>query len=181
MYERLQRLPRDNPARAVALKPEPGGEANPCAPATRPGWRRTARETVEAAGLAGAEREPLPTHAGEDSLLPLRRPPTFQATLCEPVSKRDPVEKRKAVTLRTIAGLPPAEVTVYTDGSVLVPTRSRHGGGAYVLTDGAGKEHRGHTPAGKWCTSFHAEMHALRHALRCMLEDASITVPLGAE
>eukprot|EP00660_Eupelagonema_oceanica_P019170 gene19170-biopygen23906 len=166
MYERLQRLPRDNPARAVALKPEPRGEANPCAPATRPGWRRTARETVEAAGLAGAERQP---------------PPTFQATLCEPVSKRDPVEKRKAVALRTIAGLPPAEVTVYTDGSVLVPTRSRHGGGAYVLTDGTGKEHRGHTPAGKWCTSFHAEMHALRHALRGLLEDASITVPLGAE
>ena len=54
---------------------------------------------------------------------------------------------------------------VYTDGSVLDPKRSKHGGGGYFLVDADGKEFRGRTPAGGVCDSFTAELHGLRLAL----------------
>eukprot|EP00666_Eupelagonemidae_sp_cell4sb_P009765 gene9765-12333_t len=166
----------------MALQPEPPRPpAAPRAVATQPGWRRMARGVAQAAGLAHTRREPLLTHAAADSVLPLQRPPSFSPYLCEPVTKKDGNARRKEVALRTIARMPPAQVTVYTDGSVLCPKRSRHGGGAYVLTDGAGAEHRGRTGAGAYCTSFVAEQRALHHALRSMLDDDTIVVPHGAE
>eukprot|EP00666_Eupelagonemidae_sp_cell4sb_P001882 gene1882-16146_t len=56
MYERLRRLPEGNPARAMAER----DDAAPAKARQPAGWRRVARETVQAAGLADLPREPIP-------------------------------------------------------------------------------------------------------------------------
>eukprot|EP00666_Eupelagonemidae_sp_cell4sb_P002759 gene2759-19799_t len=137
---------------------------------------------MPSADLAHAQPEALPICAAEDSIIPLRRPPSFHPNLCEPVTKkRDSAARRKEVALLTIARLPPAQVRVCTDGSVLVPRCSRHGGGAYVLNDGSDVQHRGRIAAGEWCNSCQAEKLAMLHALRSLLNDRTIAVPQGAE
>ena len=180
MYERLRRMPKDNPARAMAERPEPRrrGAQLPA------GWRRQARETVAAAGLAELPRDPIPTHCAES--VPGRavpeRLPTFVPFLAERVTRRDSKEKRKAAAEKSLGLLPTPQVRVFTDGSVLRPDKVRDGGGGYYIEDAAGKEHRGRCPAGRVCDSFRAELHALRHALRTLATDeGAIAVPPGAE
>ncbi len=137
---------------------------------------------VEEAGLANLPREPTPTAAPAlQECLP-RRAPAFHPYLAEKVSRRDPPERRKEVALRTIASLPPPDLSVYTDGSVLAPDTCGHGGGGYFLTDAAGATHRGQCAAGRYCTSYLAEMHAIQHALEAIAEeDSTFAVPRGGE
>eukprot|EP00660_Eupelagonema_oceanica_P019053 gene19053-biopygen4268 len=179
MYERLKRLPADNPARAMAERPEPGRAA---AAQWRPqGWRRTAVRTVAEAGLADVPREETPTAAPARGALP-ERSPSFHPYLAERVTRRDSAEKRKKAALDKIASLPRPDVTVYTDGSVLSPATCGHGGGGYYMVDAAGAERRGRCPAGRICSSFHAEAHAVLHALRELAAEAlGIAIPRGAE
>ena len=64
------------------------------------------------------------------------------------------------------------------DGSVLSPETSQHGGGGHYIVDAAGREHRSRTPAGAICDSYHAEMHALRLAMRDLAAaDCAMAVP----
>ena len=61
---------------------------------------------------------------------------------------------------------------------MLSPETSQHGGGGYWIVDAAGKAHPGRTPAGAVCDSYHAQMHALRHAMRDLAAaDCKIAVP----
>ncbi len=177
MHERLRRLPADNPARLVAEREEPASAAD------RPrGWRRTALDVVDAAGLTNQTREPLPLFARANASIPLRRPPSFFPFLGNKVTRRDSAERRKHAALENLAQLPGADVTVYTDRSVLKPKRSRHGGGGFYLEDANGLEHRDRTAAGQICNSFRAESHALLLVLCCIADpNSSIAVPNGAE
>jgi ribonuclease HI len=181
MYERLMRLPPDNPGRVVAELPEPAPARPPRRP---PGWRRTAKETVTAAGLDGLPRDPIPLHAAES--VPARMAPepypSFCAQLVEPVTRKSPPELRRRAAEKTLATLPEPDVCVYTDGSVLEPGVARFGGGGYFLVDAAGKTHPGRCPAGRVCDSFRAEEHALLHALRAMAAPGEdLAIPRGAE
>eukprot|EP00660_Eupelagonema_oceanica_P019524 gene19524-biopygen32719 len=88
----------------------------------------------------------------------------------------------RSAALDTIARLPHAAVVVYTDGSVLEPERLGKGGGGYIMTDASGNRHRGKCAAGARCTSFVAELRALRKVLTDLTAlDTGIDVPAGAE
>ncbi len=175
MYERLRRLPDDNPARMMAERPEPKTRG-------RGGKRHTACDVVEKSGLRDLKREQIPTHSLDGAAHSFSRAPTFRPFLCEKVTKSDTAERREQAALKTIALLPHPDVSVNTDGSVLVPEESKHGGGGFFLVDGNGKIHTDRIPAGKLCSSYRAEMHGLLHALNCILEpDSEIVLPRGAE
>ena len=188
MYERALRLPADNPLRQAVLAPAPEPAAGQQSRASH-SWRRAARAGVEAAGLARTRREPIPVCAAEPPWEEegAATPPTFVPFLDEKVTRKDPPEKRKQAALRTMARLPDAAVTVFTDGSVLHPKESRRGGGGFCLTDAEGKRATGRCPAGGYCNSMRAEKIAIHHALREMLEKGGeketdgIALPRGAE
>ena len=83
----------------------------------------------------------MPLHAHDQADHPFDRQPTFARFLCDEVTKRDSAERRKAAALKSVALLPHPDVTVNTDGSVLVPRLSKHGGGGYHLVDSSGRVH----------------------------------------
>eukprot|EP00662_Eupelagonemidae_sp_cell21_P058039 gene58039-biopygen21819 len=140
------------------------------------------RAGAPAPGDADLPREPIPIAApARQDCLP-RKAPSFHPFLAEKVTRKDPPEKRKAAALSTIAALPRPDVTVYTDGSVLAPDTCEHGGGGFYLVDAAGTVHRGRCAAGRFCTSYRAEMQALLLALQSIAaEGSTISVPPGGE
>eukprot|EP00663_Eupelagonemidae_sp_cell21sb_P011733 gene11733-biopygen1758 len=179
LYERCLRLPPDNHARRVAEQPEPPALQDP-EPGPRVAeqlartynWRKRAKAVLSRAELDDAgPREPLATYA--------KTPPwedwgsvDFHPELCRPVTRRDAPAKRREAALDTLASLPPADLEGYTDGSVLDARRQRQGGGGYVLLDARRPgpvTHYGHCAAGKRCSSYRAELAAMRKLLEDLI------------
>eukprot|EP00661_Eupelagonemidae_sp_cell13_P002566 gene2566-4064_t len=189
-YERVLRLPDDNPARRVALQPPPV-PAGGCAMRAKRSWRKVALEVTDAAGLAKTVRDPTPVCAAEPPWRTAGRaaPPTFVCELDGNVTRKDPAEKRKEAFHRTLASLPGAAVEAFSDGSVLQPEICKSGGGGFYLTDAAGRAHRRRCPAGGLCNSMRAEMHAILLVLTTLLrnsdqtpeEEGAVRMPRGAE
>eukprot|EP00660_Eupelagonema_oceanica_P019193 gene19193-biopygen19813 len=175
MHQRCIRLPAGNGARDVAERADP---PNPRRPST---WRSRARRVAAPAELP-AEVEPLATHSRADPWDGAGEV-DFHAELKKKVrKKKNTPEQLRAAALETLAQLPPATVEAYTDGSVLDPRKLRTGGGGYVLNDGNGKQHSGRCAAGELCTSYLAELRAVKQLLDDLLEPATpIAVPMGAE
>ena len=182
-YERCMRLPGSVKARQVA-------ERQPPDPAPRRDWRQHARGMAARAELDRASREPVvmaaptPPWRSEHSV-------DFRPRLCRPVTKKKNTNAEiREAALETLAQLPPADVTAYTDGSVLDPRRMRRGGGGYTLTDAKGKQFSGKCAAGARCNSYRAELSAMLLCLRDLLsgakkhavpQDAVITVALDSQ
>eukprot|EP00662_Eupelagonemidae_sp_cell21_P057845 gene57845-biopygen85912 len=185
-YERYRRLPEGNRAKAAAERQTPAPVnakgAHAAGDATRVrNWRELARRVLKEAELEGLEREPLRTHA--------RIPPwevpdfvDFRPQLVRPVTRKDPPEERRSAALETLRLLPQADVEAYTDGSVLNPRKLGRGGGGYVAETYGGNSQTGRCAAGTRCTSYRAELTALRKLCEDMErgwddDDMMFTVP----
>ena len=151
-------------AKASALPPEdPLRRVAEAAPRDRlktvRGWRRLGRQMWDAAGVI------LPI----EPILPRRAPPwevsgdvSFKLDVGPLPLGAGSRQKREAATLH-LGGLPQCATWVWSDGSVVGGT---HDGGAGVLiVDVDGEEHCLKEPAGRLCSSFRAEMVALKTAL----------------
>ena len=139
------------------------------------GWADTGLRVSAEAGLEGLLREPT-TVVPETA--PWETPPTgvtFGATLCRPTSRSDPPETRLAAAQDTLRNLPPAEVTVYTDGSAA--SGLENGGGGAVVLRGTQETKRLRVPAGRYTSSYRAEMSALAGALRFLRSVARVWRP----
>ncbi|KAF0296481.1 Retrovirus-related Pol polyprotein from type-1 retrotransposable element R1 4 [Amphibalanus amphitrite] len=155
LLARAHALPEGDPLRAVAE----GGP--PSRLKTVTGWRGVGHDTWRAAGIV------LPI----EPLLPARAPP-WEVAACPHVTfsldigalRRDaPPDELHQAAQRHLASLPQQAIWVWTDGSADAGVRSG-GAGAFVeWPDGATDELR--VPAGQLCSSFRAEMVALRAAL----------------
>ena len=81
------------------------------------------------------------------------------------------------MALKTLESMPRADVTVYTDGSVLEPKRLLHGGGGYLLVDARGHRSRGQCTAGRICAGVGAGFFA--HAAHTRAEGRNGRLELG--
>ena len=75
-----------------------------------------------------------------------------------------PPETRLAAAQDTLRNLPPAEVTVFTDGSAA--SGLENGGGGAVVLRGSQETKSIRVPAGRYTSSYRAELSALAGALR---------------
>lgn len=125
------------------------------------GWREVGHDAWRAAGIA------LPI----EPLLPDRAPP-WEVAACPHVSfgldigtsRRDaPAEELRRAAQNHLASLPQRATWVWTDGSADAGVRNGGAGAVVEWPDGAIDELR--LPAGQLCSSFRAEMVALRSAL----------------
>jgi ribonuclease HI len=100
---------------------------------------------------------------------------TINPTLIRPISRNDPPEDRKSAAEDTLSSLPAASVEVFTDGAA---DEGVLNGGAGVIVKRNGIVHaRLKQAAGLHCSSFHAELVALEHALDFLEHRARF--PLG--
>ena len=77
---------------------------------------------------------------------------SLKSTLHRPTKKTDPPETRLAAAQETLKRLPPADVTIYTDGSA-ARGRENGGGGAVVIREGR-EVKRLKVPAGRFTSSW---------------------------
>jgi ribonuclease HI len=87
--------------------------------------------------------------------------------LVEPVRRADGAARRKEVAERTLAGLPAPDVCVFTDGSAAAGVRNGGAGGFIVRGQRLVKQLA--APAGRFCSSYRAEMVAIRSSLAFLL------------
>jgi hypothetical protein len=132
-------------------------------------WRRTARSVMDAAGLNNLPREP--------SLLWNPKPP-WDSLDCSNVdirpdmprgaSTKAPPTIRRTTAQITLAALPPADTLCWTDRSAKEAVKDGGGGTLIILPDGTKLERR--APAGALCSSYRAELTAMRLAFEAILE-----------
>lgn len=127
------------------------------------GWADTGLAVSAQAGLADLPVEPL-------LVVPLAAPweshpqrVDIRPTLLTATSREDPPETRLAAAEATLDQLPTADVTVYTDGSATGGTE--FGGGGAVILRGDHTATRIRVPAGRFTSSYRAEIAALDAAL----------------
>ncbi len=154
-HEKYHRLPEAVPAHRTARRQDPqGGQAR--------AWRAVARKALEDTGLE-EPRERAPTHAVAPTE-PRGEAELFPELIGPPVTRQDAPEVRKAATLRTLAALPRADLAAWTDGAA--QDGVRRGGGGYVVYRGEEIVTAKAVAAGLHCSSYRAEMVALRDCLR---------------
>ena len=110
--------------------------------------------------------EPLALHQRRPPWAVERTPAHFVVELPTPTRRTDPpppAERREAA-LRAIDLLPPADVTIWSDGSAREGTTCG-GAGALIQLHCLGREERIRAHAGAVCTSLRAELTAIREAL----------------
>ncbi|KAF0311929.1 RNA-directed DNA polymerase from mobile element jockey [Amphibalanus amphitrite] len=129
------------------------------------GWARTGQEISKDAGLDDFPREPFLVVA---STPPWESPPPptvlFHTGLVRPLPQNAPAEQRRTAAEETLAGLPNPDVQAFTDGSATAGTE-RGGAGAVVYRSGR-EVKRIRAPAGRFTSSYTAELLALRETLK---------------
>ena len=165
------------------LRDLPGDPLQPVLAAARPrqrlhrdrGWADTGLSASSDAGLGDLPREPV--------LVVPRTPPwgsaaggvTIRSAVVRPTKRTDPPDKRLEAAQETLAGLPPADYIIYTDGSATDGVEN--GGAGAVVFRGATELERIRTPAGRWTSSYRAELTALDSALAPLLRGAEGPAP----
>ena len=127
------------------------------------GWADAGLSFSAEAGLADLPRE--------GTLVVPSAPPwenvgdsiSFGLTTTIPTKRSDPPEERLRAVEDTLAGLPPADFTVYTDGSASGGVE--FGGGGAVVYRGEQELQKIRVPAGRHTSSYRAELMALDAAL----------------
>ena len=99
----------------------------------------------------------------------------FGTTTVRPTKRTDPPDKRLEAVQETLAQLPPADITIYTDGSAT--QGAENGGSGAVIFRGETELRRIQTPAGRWTSSYRAELTALDAALESLREIAADSAP----
>ncbi|KAF0302217.1 putative RNA-directed DNA polymerase from transposon BS [Amphibalanus amphitrite] len=166
LLAKARALPEDDPLRAVA-----DGEVRSRL-STVSGWRGVGEEAWREAGITPPiSIEPLlPRPAA-----PWEPPPPVSFCLdvgaALPPSATD--EQRRDAASHHLAGLPQCATWVWTDGSATEGVTNGGAGALIVWPDDETAEIR--TPAGRICSSYRAEMVALRAALNHLLEHPAHT------
>ena len=153
------------------LRDIPGDPLQPLLTATRPalrlhqdrGWADTGLSVSAQAGLGNLPKEVQLVIPGSAPWEPVPATISLKSTLHRPTKKTDPPETRLAAAQETLRRLPPADVTIYTDGSA-ARGRENGGGGAVVMREGR-EVKRLKVPAGRFTSSYRAELAALAEAL----------------
>ena len=190
LYERIARLPDDAPAkkrlfelhqprlknrafeahhRAVREAEDRGDPppAPPCDEAKEPYrqcWRRKATSIVTEAGLRGIPRTPILKHSGiapwdlKGNLSNV----AFSTEIEGLTGKRPSPQVRKELAERALRNMTGATIECWTDGSAKEGTHDG-GGGALIVVGDEQRERK--APAGRYCSSYHAEMVAIDTAL----------------
>ena len=163
LLAKARALPEGDPLRRVAEASAPSRLS------TVTGWRTLGSEVWRAAGVEAPIEEALPPPDPPWVPAPLV---TFSLTTGlgpPPTSER---HRREAATLH-LASLPQCAVWVWTDGSASEGVLNGGAGALIEWPDGVEREVR--APAGGLCSSFRAEMVALRSALESLLESPRTT------
>ena len=166
-YEHYCRLPQENLARRVAeQKAEVVIKLSGCG--LRRSWRQEAQSLVKEAGLITQAREPLlycppaPPWVETEGI-------AFNPSLQDPVTRNDPPEVRRKAAERTFAALPPASIICFTDGSVRGPEFI--GGSGFTCQVNGKTSQEENVPAGVLCSSYRAELTAIRRFLEWTLSE----------
>ena len=149
----------------------PGDPLQPLLTTTRPtlrlhqdrGWADTGLAVSAQAGLENLPKEAQLVVPESAPWEPVPATITMKSTLYKPTKKTDPPETRLAAAQETLRRLPPADATVYTDGSA-ERGQENGGGGAVVVREGR-EVKRLKVPAGRFTSSYRAELAALAEAL----------------
>ena len=88
---------------------------------------------------------------------------TVHSKLARAVRRDAPAEARREAAEDTLGQLPPADIEGYTDGSTAAWIEN--GGSRVVMWEGPRAAKKTHAPAGKYTSSYQAELHALNTAL----------------
>ena len=194
-HQRMLRLPAEDPARAVAerntrprltyvarnawLRAQEAAEANGDAPpqkpdedvalSNKPCFRRVSQWIAKEAGISNLPREEMAHYSCSPPWIPLGRAPVFITDLPTPTRRTDPPEARRAAALRALDLLPPADATIWSDGSAAEGTRNG-GAGAVIHFHSLNREETVTVPAGAVCSSLRAELTAMREALKKIVE-----------
>ena len=128
------------------------------------GWAKTGLEVTAAAGLHDLPREPLLI---TPSTAPWENTPEnihIHTSLVRAVPRTGPPEERRRAAEETLERLPAADIVVFTDGSATAGTDD--GGAGAVVWEGDREVARIRTPAGRYTSSYIADLHALNEALQ---------------
>lgn len=157
------------PALALAPQPAPRWPGAPggypvASGAFRGTWRDAASWMQSFSDLTGVPTDPF--------VLPATPPWSYTVDVSWDVpsgakAASPQVEELLAATMRRLATLPDPDATLWTDGHADEGFRN---GGAGVLLELGGDRMELSEPAGRWCSSFRAEAHALEAGLRWLAE-----------
>ena len=87
----------------------------------------------------------------------------IHTTTIRPIKRIDPPDKRLKAVQKTLAELPLTYYTIYTDGSAT--DREENGGAGAINYRGETELEKTRTPAGRWTSSYRAEMTAMDSVL----------------
>ena len=118
----------------------------------------------------------LDNHGRENNVFGTVAPPWIlpqQVELSEKVNedmrKEDPADSKKTTTQKYLEQLTPADTNVFTDGSAIEGTMN---GGAGIWIEWPDKSTSiAAVAAGRWCSSYRAELTALKRATDILLEE----------
>ena len=130
----------------------------------KPCLRRVGHWIADEAGLRDLPTEPLALYQCRPPWAAIETPARFVVDLPTPTRRTDPPAERREAALRAIDLLPPADVTIWSDGSAREGTTCG-GAGALVQLHCLGREECIRAPAGAVCSSLRAELTAIREAL----------------
>ena len=159
LHQRMLRLPPHHPSFRIS---QPLTKSR----LTRKSWRSTAIDVANTAEV------PTSSHNIEPFSFISQPPWTFNSVnvfynmdAVKFSSKTDTPDLRRAASIDVLLSLPPNEYVYWTDGSVVDGT-GRGGGGIFIWDPGGPQhQHSWSVPAGRLCSSFRAEMTALKAAL----------------
>jgi ribonuclease HI len=155
-YEKSVRMQEDNPTKHSATKTQ-----RPRLKSVN-SWRDQGKRTAAKCGLENVQRESavLQPQAPWKSGNSVR----FEETLDPNIRRNDPDDARKTIAEEALAKLPQPDVQIWTDGSVEEGVKN---GGSGIVIDlvGQGETIEISQAAGKWCSSYLAEMKALLAAI----------------
>ena len=157
------------------LRDLPGDPLQPLLQEARPrrrlhrdrGWADAGLEVSAEAGLGGLLREPTLVVPSAPPWESAAEGVSIYTTTTRPTKRTDPPDKRLEAVRETLAELPPADYTIYTDGSAT--EGAENGGAGVVIFRGETEIRRIRTPAGRWTSSYRAELTALDSALEFLL------------
>ncbi|XP_043204749.1 uncharacterized protein LOC122371992 [Amphibalanus amphitrite] len=155
---------RDCTQAEAARRPPPKPPDEDAVLTKKPCLRRVGRWIADEAGLKQLPTEPLALYQCRPPWTVERTPAHFVVDLPAPTRRTDPPDKRREAALRAIELLPPADVTIWSDGSAREGTTCG-GAGALIQLHCLGREERIRAPAGAVCSSLRAELTAIGEAL----------------
>lgn len=131
----------------------------------KPCFRRVSQWIAKEAGIDSLPREEMTHYRCPPPWIPQGRAPVFITDLPSRTRRTDSAEVRRAAALRAIDLLPPADTTIWSDGSAAEGTRDG-GAGAIIQLHSLNREETVTAPAGAVCSSLRAELTAMREALK---------------